>query len=524
MKMSASVLAQLYHANEHLALMGGVVAAFTLLAIVHRLSSSRRKLPPGPPGWPIIGNILQLRDEPWVKFSAWRQVYGDVVCVSAAGQPMVVLNSRDSAIELLDRRASIYSDRPRKIVANDILCDSLLLPLLRYGETWRPTRKAAHESMNKAAARSFNEYQREEALILARDAIQDSAGWETHIRRSSASMLLRCLYDQSPVSSDHDTRLRQINDFTLRVTLATLPGAYWVDVLPWMRHIPSIIAPWKRRAQEWYQKDNRAFRSLFEEVHKDIDDGYERASLNASLVRKADRTRLSVHESSWLTASVYAAGSDAIRAALSWWTLAMLLYPETQRRAQKELDAVVGRARVPTFADTANLPYICAMVREVVRWRPVTPLGIPHVSTEDDCYEGYVIPKGTIVCANVWELNRDPEAFGANADDFNPERYLDEKGKLLPSPMGTKDDGSYTFGFGRRICVGRHVANDSLFIDIATCLWAFSFVNFDVQKLDANGYIDEGTIIVPRPFEVDIKPRFPEAIEILRQECELRGR
>lgn len=71
-----------------------------------------------------------------------------------------------------------------------------------------------------------------------------------------------------------------------------------------------------------------------------------------------------------------AAGADTTAATMSWWTLAMLAYPEYQVQAQREMDAVVGRARVPTYADMPHLPYICAMVREIVRWRPVAPLGL----------------------------------------------------------------------------------------------------------------------------------------------------
>src|SRR3984957_17212101 len=89
-------------------------------------------------------------------------------------------------------------------------------------------------------------------------------------------------------------------------------------------------------------------------------------------------------------------GADTTSAMMAWWMLAMGAYPETQARAQAELDAVVGRARLPTFADYPYLPYVRAMVKEVLRCRPVGPMGIPHVSTEDDWYEGMFIPKGTI--------------------------------------------------------------------------------------------------------------------------------
>lgn len=76
---------------------------------------------------------------------------------------------------------------------------------------------------------------------------------------------------------------------------------------------------------------------------------------------------------------------------------------------------------------------------------------------------------------NVWAINRDPSIFGADTDHFRPERYLDPTtGRLLPGPPDTKGEGHVTFGFGRRICPGRNVANDMLFINIATMLWALN--------------------------------------------------
>ena len=182
---------------------------------------------------------------------------------------------------------------------------------------------------------------------------------------------------------------------------------------------------------------------------------------------------------------------------MSWWLLAMLAYPETQARAQAELDAVVGRARLPTFADYPHLPYIRAMAKEALRWRPVGPLAAPHRSTEDDWYEGMFIPKGTICIPNVWLMNRDPEIFGKNTEHFEPERYLDANGETAPGMSEIREDGHFSYGFGRRICVGRHVADNSLFINIAVILWA---TNIEGKKdasgqflpLDKEGWIDIG--------------------------------
>ena len=178
----------------------------------------------------------------------------------------------------------------------------------------------------------------------------------------------------------------------------------------------------------------------------------------------------------------------------------MVAHPEIQKRAQDELDTVVGRSRTPTFADAPNLPYIQALVKESLRWRPVLPLGIPHTTTEDDWYEGMFIPKGTLCMVNLWQCHRDPTSYGPDAESFNPERFLDEHGRLISGPAETRDDGHSSYGFGRRLCVGKHAANDSMFIDIATVLWAAQLehtrdTSGKEVPLDTETYVDTGVIL-----------------------------
>lgn len=106
---------------------------------------------------------------------------------------------------------------------------------------------------------------------------------------------------------------------------------------------------------------------------------------------------------------------------------------------------------------------------------------------QDDWYDGYFIPSGTIIIANVWHLNRDERIYGPNAKEFDPSRYLNEHGELCPSVAETADEGHFTYGFGRRICVGRHVANDSLLIQITMMLWAMNIE----RGTDKDGYMVE---------------------------------
>ena len=178
----------------------------------------------------------------------------------------------------------------------------------------------------------------------------------------------------------------------------------------------------------------------------------------------------------------------------------MLAYPETQARAHAELDAIVGRARLPTFADYPQLPYLRAMVKEVLRWKPVAPLGPPHQSIEDDWYEGMFIPKGTNCIVNVWHINRDPKVFGENAEHFDPGRYLDASGCIAPGISDIKEQGHFSYGFGRRNCVGRYMADDSLFINIAVLLWATKIgrkvdSSGQLLPLDVDGFVDHGIVV-----------------------------
>ena len=184
-----------------------------------------------------------------------------------------------------------------------------------------------------------------------------------------------------------------------------------------------------------------------------------------------------------------AAGGLTTSIILNWWLLAMLAFPEVQVRAHAELDQVVGRTRAPTFADLPSLPYIRAMVQEVLRWSPPLPFGIPHASSADDWYEGKFIPKGTIILPNMRVINSNPAVFGVDSARFNPARHLDEKGEV--KVKGGHEEGHVTFGYGRRLCPGRFVAEGTLAIDFATLLWALRFE----RPEGAQGELDVHTLV-----------------------------
>ncbi|KAF9067426.1 cytochrome P450 [Rhodocollybia butyracea] len=432
------------------------------LYVLHQIRSKRnRQLPPGPKGWPILGNILELREDlpVWKIFDKMKNEYGPIVYLNFAGQNVVVLNTKEAANELLDRRSGNYSDRPKSIVGS-YLGSSLVLALAGYGKTWQTMRHASHSALNMRASAEYCPGQIDDAVIFTYDLLHKTAPPLTSIESFNCGLyVLR----KSPLHSD-DPILQKLSHMAHRFATALYPGAYLVEILPILDYLPSFMAKWKRDAQEDYKKFTAIFEQCFEEalVHQK-----DKANLSAKLAEEQASIGLTDLEKVWLPGILYLAGYETTANTLSWLLHAMTIYPSIQRKAQEEIDRVVGRSRTPTFNDMEHLPYIRAVVKEILRWQPAVPFGVPHVSMEDDWYEGkYFIPKGTACFANIWSINRSTDVYGPDALEFRPERFLNEDGTLRNDEYNHS-----TYGFGRRICVGRHIADNSLFIILATVLW-----------------------------------------------------
>jgi len=191
----------------------------------------------------------------------------------------------------------------------------------------------------------------------------------------------------------------------------------------------------------------------------------------------------------------------------------MTINPAVQQKAQAEIDRVIGPNRLPTASDRDQLPYIDAIVKEVLRWHPVAPMALPHCSTEDDVVEGYWIPKGSMLFANVWHFTHDPNVY-AEPERFNPDRFLAINGHT-PEP----DPHNFAFGFGRRVCPGRILADNALFLNIAQSLAVFT-----VSKAkDAAGKEIEpevkflpGVVSHPAPYVNRIEARRAKHAEMIR--------
>lgn len=201
---------------------------------------------------------------------------------------------------------------------------------------------------------------------------------------------------------------------------------------------------------------------------------------------------------------------------------------------------MVGPSRLPTWEDHPNLPYIRALIKELHRFAPLLYIGVPHASTEEITYKGFTVPKTTFLLPNAWALSRDPERY-QDPDTFAPERFLgDDVDSYTSAKLGDylKRD-HINYGWGRRLCQGIHLAENSLYMQVSRVLWAFDIATIPGEpplnihdkasrylfrilvfaKLILRCYID-GLIKKPKAFRVSITPRSDEAVQVLLQSAE----
>lgn len=177
------------------------------------------------------------------------------------------------------------------------------------------------------------------------------------------------------------------------------------------------------------------------------------------------------------------------------------------------MDSVVGGLRLPSMSDYEHLPYCRALTKEIFRWHPSVPVGLIHRLTKDDVYDGYFLPAGAAVFANIDAMLHDPRTY-CDPYAFDPLRFLPE----LSGRPAEQDPYTIGFGFGRRICAGLNIADASIFLACATIA-----ATFNVQRPVKNGMPAElvyektpGLVSHPKPCKVDISPRSKTAEQLLR--------
>ncbi|KAF7372765.1 Steroid 17-alpha-hydroxylase/17,20 lyase [Mycena sanguinolenta] len=401
-------------------------AAIALLGGVYLLRSrmvSRARRPPGPSGLPLLGNVFQV-----------------------PGKPVFLIGDIRLAKEVLEKRSNKFSSRP-------------IIPYVRYhvdpaqvywafskqNKTHFVARKLTTGLMAAVRAGETEPLQQFEALLNVTHLLDDGGeNWFNHIDRVSASMVLSAAFGlHCPTGKESD--LKEIVACIAEGLRLSNPTASIMNILPFLDIIPGPM-PWRIQARTHRKREDALYDKLITRAVSGEASGMNTwaAAFTSKDKPEGDQRRL------------------------------------MNQFARREIDAIVGEDRLPSFKDRPRLPFVEAIVRETLRWRPAVRLGVPHQSTADDVveYKGkeYFIPKGSIIYAVTWAIEHDQERF-EDHDSFQPDRFLDHTNNLKPGYETS------AFGYGRRaditVCPGIPFAERTLWINIAMMLWTFNIRRSD---------------------------------------------
>ncbi|KZT69861.1 cytochrome P450 [Daedalea quercina L-15889] len=465
--------------------------------------------PPGPTGWPIIDNVFDMpTSHGWRTFAQWGEKWGDIVFLNLFGTRTVILNSFDVANEMLDNKSAVYSDRPVFPVCGEIMGWNFVVAFQQYGPHWREMRRlfsqtvGTHKSLVKLAPNLEHL-----AYDFIRRVAANPASLTYEVHRFTAASSLKFIYGYT-VNGEDDELVKIVETAVEEFAIATAPGAFLADIFPILTYVPAWFpgAQWKRTAQAWEKHTEMLCSVPYDFAKAQMSAGTAMPSfVTLNLDDSADLKREALIKDA--AASLYAGAFLTVSAMRSFF-LAMMCYPEVQKKAQAEIDRIIGSGRLPSVIDRDQLPYIRALCSEVLRWQPVAPLGMPHRLSQDDVHGSYVFRKGTVVLTNIWKMLHDPERY-SRPEHFDPDRFIPKEGSEPET-----DPRQMAFGFGRRlsdtiIYLGSQLAEMSLFLICAVSLAAFEISKpvVDGRVVEPSMEYTNGTISHPFEFQCSIKLR-----------------
>lgn len=462
----------------------------------HKFVAAKRKnfhLPPGPRPLPIIGNVHQMLNErPIEIMEKWHQKHGPMVTLRYGQQLAISVGSFDIAQDLMGKRGAIYSSRPRFIIASERMTSGLNSAIIPYGKKWQNQYRIMNSVLDSSAVNRYHgveDMESKQALVelLATD------DFEAIISRYAGSIVMTLGYGirLEHTRNEIPTKLLQLN----ARPFDAIGNSYYqaVELFPILDRLPGFLAPWKRLSADVEQKTTEFHMKHFEVAKSASTWNWVQHALHS----KAG-SQISPKELAYVIGTLEQAGFEAMLTVLRLLIKAIVLHPHCLEEAQRELDRVVGPDRLPSPDDFPRLPYIKAMINEAMRWQPPTPFAIPHATTQDDEYMGYTIPNGTVIIPNIWVMSFNPEIF-PEPHEFKPERWI-QNPNLEHSP----------FGFGRRICPGRHLGWDSIFILMARLMWAYNITHAyrDGKQVDIDPWDIKLTFTAAtNPFEASFHVR-----------------
>ena len=305
-----------------------------------------------------------------------------------------------------DRLRLAFVPKGRQRIDGQEVQHLLLTTAAAFGAQWRSLRKHSHALLNLNASIKYQPVQDFESKQVLRDLLDAPQNYYDINRRYSTSVIMLVAYGYRVPTFD-DPLIKKIYTVLDHLTEMTAPGAFAVESFPSLAVLPEfLLGGWYSKGKRYFKHDSKVYMDLWNRLKKEVDAGTARDSFCKQFYL-ADPAKDGIDEllAAYTCGGLIEAGSETTSTTINNWILAMTLNPDTMKKAQEEVDRVVGSDRLPDFDDEKDLPYIKAMVKEVLRWRPVNKFGMFHATSEDDWYNGYFIPKGSVAVLNWWYVS-----------------------------------------------------------------------------------------------------------------------
>jgi len=490
------------------------IIVFLLIDFWRRKTYSR--LPPGPPGWPIVGNLFQLGNKPNEALFHLATKYGPLMSLSLGMKTTVVVSSPAMAKQVLKTHDHVLAGRTVIQAAQCFSHDKSSIIWGQYGSHWRMLRRISNTELFSAKRLEALEHLRRDQVVRTIQQILDQSikGKTINIGdtvvQSSINLLGNMAFGKH-MFDPHSPDFQEFKDSLWKMMV--LGGApNLVDFFPFLQWLDPQGVGHNTRIylKRVYDILDKFIEDRLATTNKGRDGSDGPKDLLDALLDMRSHEFTLTDIRGYLT-DIFGAGSDTTAKTIEWAMAELICNPEKMKRAQVELDEVVGRNRRVEESDTERLPYLRAVVKEVLRLHPVAPLLIPHRADSDCEIEGFVIPKHSQVIVNIWAIGRDP-AIWIKPSKFFPERFID-------SEMSSVDyRGQHfeliSFGAGRRMCVGLPLASRVIHLVLASLLHSFEWAppnDMSAEQLDMTEKFGV-TIQKAVPLEATSTPRLPRDV------------
>uniref|UniRef100_A0A2C9JDR8 Cytochrome P450 n=1 Tax=Biomphalaria glabrata TaxID=6526 RepID=A0A2C9JDR8_BIOGL len=482
-----------------------ILATLTLLSLYFWLKREDRRLPPYPVmPLPIVGHMFELTSDLRSKFKQWRAKCGDIFCLKIGSKFMVVLNGYDLIKEVFVQKADDFSDRPLTVL-------DLVSGLHHYGiitssgKVWKEQRAVGLQILrnfglgnNILADRIQNE------ISYYIEHLSENTGKPVDIHLityvSSSNIICSILFGHRFEYTDQLFQ-KVVTNVSLFLGNFNINSA--ILFIPALRHLPGDLFRVKESEQvvkEMFQ----FFDSCIEKCRK----GETGECFISEYLKEQDKRVKSGIETSMdenhlkrNLFDLFLAGTDTTSDTIYWFVLYMLHYPDVQKKIFDEINEHVGTDIVPNILDKQNLTYLNAAIMETQRISSIAANALAHTCPRDVILRGYTIPKGTFVVPSVDSVFYDENIWGKDVMTFRPDRFIDQDGELL------NPEEFIPFSLGKRICLGKAMANVELFLYLANMLQKFEFRPVDPAQLPTLNYVF-GQTVYPTKYQLLIASRF----------------